>query len=106
MSLDVYLIVEDNCVFDWNITHNLNTMAGAAGIYQHLWRPDEIGLTKAHELIEPLSNGLKSLTDSPSRFDEYRPGNGWGSYAGLVEFVARYVEACRKYRDADIRVSR
>ncbi|MFH0105557.1 hypothetical protein [Pseudomonas aeruginosa] len=99
-------MVDDDSVFDLKVTHNVNTMAGAAGIYQHLWRPDEIGLTKAHELIEPLSAGLKTLTDSPSKFDEYRPSNGWGSYAGLVEFVARYIEACRKYPDADIRVSR
>ena len=106
MSLDVYLMVDDGYVFDLNITHNLNTMAEAAGIYLHLWRPEEIGLTKASELIEPLRDGLKTLTDSPSRFDEYRPENGWGSYAGLVEFVARYIEACRKYPDADIRVSR
>ncbi|MBD9573779.1 hypothetical protein IB260_00525 [Pseudomonas sp. PDM23] len=106
MSLAVYLMVDDDYVFDRNITHNLNTMAEAAGIYRHLWRPDEIGLTKAQELIEPLSSGLKALIESPSSFDEYRPSNGWGSYAGLVEFVARYIEACRKYPDADIRVSR
>lgn len=106
MSLDVYLIVDDDPVFDQNITHNLNKMADAAGIYRHLWRPDEIGITKAAELIEPLSNGLKALTDSPSSFDEYQPSNGWGSYAGLVEFVARYIEACRKYPGADISVSR
>lgn len=106
MSLDVYLMVDDDCVFDRNITHNLNTMADAAGIYLHLWRPEEIGITKAGELIEPLRNGLNALTESPSRFDEYRPENGWGSYAGLVEYVARYIEACRKYPDAEIRVSR
>lgn len=34
-----------------NITHNLNSMAGAAGIYQHLWRPEEVGVTKARQLI-------------------------------------------------------
>lgn len=29
-------------LFDANITHNLNRMAGAAGIYDALWRPDEM----------------------------------------------------------------
>ena len=27
MSLDVYLMVDDECVYDANITHNLNSMA-------------------------------------------------------------------------------
>ena len=29
-------------------------MAKEADIYQHLWRPDEIGITKAAELIPPI----------------------------------------------------
>ena len=38
---------ETNEVYSANITHNLNTMADEAGIYKHLWRPDEIKITKA-----------------------------------------------------------
>ena len=34
-------------VCDLNITHNLNKMASELGVYEHLWRPDEIGVTKA-----------------------------------------------------------
>lgn len=30
---------EDDKVFTANITHNLNTMAGEAGLYEALWRP-------------------------------------------------------------------
>jgi len=32
---------ETNIAYSDNITHNLNTMADNAGIYEHLWRPDE-----------------------------------------------------------------
>lgn len=89
-----------------NITHNLNKMAGEAGIYEHLWRPDEIGITKAAELIEPLRAGLALLKSDPSRFKKFNPENGWGTYEGLVAFVEKYLAACEEYPAAVVRVSR
>lgn len=62
---------ETNEIFSANITHNLNKMADAAGIYMCLWRPDEIEITKASQLIEPLRNGLHTLISDPERFMEY-----------------------------------
>lgn len=38
---------ERPCLYDANITHNLNRMADEAGIYEHVWRPEEIGVTTA-----------------------------------------------------------
>lgn len=40
-------------VFSRNITRNLTRMADAAGIYKHLWRPDEIKIDRAWQLVEP-----------------------------------------------------
>jgi hypothetical protein len=52
MSLDVWLTATRPCeVYSDNITHNLGEMADAAGIYKALWRPEEIGITKAAELV-------------------------------------------------------
>lgn len=93
-------------VYDRNITHNLNRMAEEAGIYKHLWRPDEIGVTKAEQLIEPLDAGLKALVADPERFKAFNPSNGWGDCDGLVEFVGDYLEACRACPDAEVSVSR
>lgn len=93
-------------VFDRNITHNLNTMAGEAGLYECLWRPDEIGITKAEQLIEPLSKGLALLESDPERFKAFNPYNGWGDYAGLCAFVSAYLDACREYPDAEVSASR
>lgn len=93
-------------VFDGNITHNLNKMADAAGIYEHLWRPDEINITKAKELIEPLREGLHKLKLEPEKYKTFNPENGWGSYDGLVSFVENYLNACYQYPDADVKVSR
>lgn len=97
---------EDDEVYSANITHNLNSMAREAGIYQHLWRPDELGITKAFELIEPLAAGLELLKSDRPRFEKFNPSNGWGSYDGLVAFVNDYLEACRKYPTATVQVSR
>ena len=97
--------VSDNC-YHRNITHNLNAMAEAAGIYRHIWRPDEIGVTHARMLIEPLAAGLCLLRGKPELFERFNPENGWGSYDGLVAFVADYLKACIDHPDAVVDVSR
>lgn len=107
MSLDVYLkVVQPTTIFSLNITHNLNKMAEEAGIYKHLWRPDEIEITHAHQLIAPLKAGLELLKSDPKRFKKFNPSNGWGEYAGLVSFVEQYLAACEENPDALVDVSR
>ena len=96
--------VED--LFHANITHNLNLMAQAAGIYEHLWRPEEIGITKAAQLIEPLRVGLALMRADPARFEKYNAKNGWGLYDHFVPWIATYLAACETYPDANVSVSR
>jgi hypothetical protein len=93
-------------IFDRNITHNLNKMAEAAGIYMQLWRPDEIGVTKASEIIEPLKEGLNELLTRPEYYKKYDSSNGWGVYPDFVEFVQAVLAACEQNPDARIEVSR
>ena len=107
MSLDVYLMaIRPTEVYTCNITHNLGKMAAAAGIYEHLWGPNEIGITKAQQLIAPLEEGLAKLQDDPERFAEFNPKNGWGDHGGLVRFVQTYLGACRENPDAEVTTSR
>lgn len=107
MSLDVYLEeMKPTEVYEANITHNLSEMARAAGIYEALWRPEVLGITKASQLIEPLQNGIAKMMADPERFRAFNPENGWGSYEGLIEFVGKYLKACRETPDATVRVSR
>lgn len=98
--------VDSDYLFSRNITHNLGRMADAAGIYKALWRPEEIGITAAHQLIQPLSDGLTLLRSDPDRFRMDNPQNGWGNYEGLVSFVEEYLEACKQYPTASVSVSR
>ncbi len=107
MSLDVYLEeMRMTDIYHANITHNLNDMAKEAGIYMHLWRPDEIGITKARELVAPLTEGLALLRSDPERFRQFTPENGWGSYEGLVKFIQNYLDACHENPEAAVRVWR
>ena len=106
MSLDVYLYKEEERVFDANITHNLNTMADKAGIYQALWRPEEIECTKAGEIIEILENGLADLKERPDYFKQFNASNGWGMYEHFIPFVEEYLNACKANPESTIEVSR
>lgn len=106
MSLDVYLDVADQRVYEANITHNVNRIAEAAGCYRELWRPDEIGIERASQLIEPLKAGLMTLVSDPLRFEALNPENGWGSYDGFVQFVTAYLKACIQHPHATVTVWR
>jgi hypothetical protein len=139
MSLDVNLerkrwvtydkvnFEEDNEeLYSANITHNLNKMAGEAGIYEALWRPhrlrtdydvkegnhtaeldfEESCEIEAREIIPLLEKGLADLKARPEHFKQFDSPNGWGTYVHFVPFVEEYLNACKKYHDAIVRVSR
>lgn len=97
---------ESETVFHANITHNLNRMASQAGVYECLWRPDEVGIAQASQLVGPLNAGLALLRAHPDAFKKFNPPNGWGDYEGLCGFVADYLAACERWPEATVRVSR
>jgi hypothetical protein len=107
MSLDVYLTkVKRTEVYESNITHNLGGMASEAGIYMYLWKPEEIDIHTAEQLIEPLEKGLALLKSEPHRFKAFNPPNGWGNYENLVRFVEEYLESCKENPGAEVITSR
>ena len=125
MSLDVHLKGEPrmvDCVcshcgdahknkeaaeYFWaNITHNLNEMASDAGIYEAVWRPENIGIEKAAQLIQPLEKGIALMKSDPERFKKFEPSNGWGGYDDFVPWLEKYLAACREYPEARVQVSR
>jgi len=124
MSLDVYLYPPEGTdpgpcrecggsgkapldyLYSSNITHNLVKMADAAGIYQHLWRPEELKIRKAVDLIEPLRKGLAAMKADPEKFRAFNAPNGWGLYEHFVPWVEEYLRACEEHPEAEITVSR
>lgn len=97
-------------VYNANITHNLTEMAsevkccGPLSLYEWIWRPEENRITRAGQLITPLSEGLLELKKNRSKYSKYNPENGWGDYDNLVQFVQHYSDACIKYPKAEIGV--
>lgn len=112
MSLDVslYMMVDSGgpepttvTFYEANCTHNCNVMAEEAGIYMHVWRPDELDEVKtAGDLIEPLRAGIKLMEDEPQRFIALNPPNGWGSYETFLPWLRRYLEACIAHPKASV----
>lgn len=107
MSLDISLRkMQMVDVHSQNITHNLTGMAAAAGIYEALWRPDEVGIRLARDLIEPLESGLAKLKADPAHFKTMNPENGWGSYEAFIPWIETLLAACREHPDAEVKAWR
>lgn len=106
MSLDVYLEIENIQVYNANITHNLGRMAEEAGIYKACWRPEEIDVTKASQLIPLLRIGLEKLKANPEHFEKFNAPNNWGLYKNFVPWIEAYLQACEEYPEAHISVWR
>jgi CCR4-NOT transcription complex subunit 1 len=65
-----------------------------------------------HQLVSSITLGialryvLEALRKDPEHYKQWNPENGWGSYEGLLNFVAEYRNACLDNPDAELRVSR
>ena len=106
MSLDVYLKVKGETVFNSNITHNLGAMAGACGVYYACWRPEEINCKRARHILPMLQDGVNVLKKDKEHYKRFDCANGWGTYGDFLPWLEEYRDACEKYPDAKIRVSR
>jgi hypothetical protein len=81
-------------------------MAMEAGVYMYLWRPDELGITRAGDIVGALEVGLEELINNPEHFRKFNSPNGWGLYCHFVPFVKDVLHACEQNPDAKIEVSR
>ena len=107
MSLDFYLKdTGGTYLFHAKITHNLNKMADAAGIYKVLWRPEEIEVEFAAQVVPILREGLCKLVSDPAYYKQLDSPNGWGLYEHFVPFCIEVLEACQANPDAIVEVSR
>ena len=107
MSLDIYLEYEVEPgqwkeVYSCNITHNLNTMAEAAGFYQELWRGDECGVETAGELAPHLNAGINKFKANPDKYRNYDSPNGWGTFDNFLPWLVDLYLACREYPSAHV----
>jgi len=103
MSLDISLTkMAETEVYEANITHNLNEMADRLGIYKLLWRPSEINIKKAHQLITPLIEAIEIMESYPSVYKKYDDTNGWGTYDDFLPWLKNLLNACLKHPQAKV----
>ena len=115
MSLDVYLYVDADTggpklrtfeIYSASVTHNLGKMAEEAGIYRHLWRPEEIGVKTAVDLIAPLAGAIVTMKADPGRFRALNPENGWGCFNNFVPWLERLLQQCQENPKAKVSICR
>lgn len=102
---------EEEC-WSANITHNLGEMAshipvGNTTLYMACWRPEEIGIKTAGELLPLLIEGLHYTIDHRKELERFNPDNGWGDYNRFIKFLLNYKQACEDNDpECEIEVSR
>lgn len=102
-SLEKQMVVD---IFHCNITHNLGKMAYEAGVYNVIWRPEEVGIETAGQMVQPLSDAIRLMESEPERFRKLEPPNKWGTYDGFLPWLRRLRDACREYPDSKPRADR
>lgn len=117
MSLDIDLFMDIDVgteelhrvyLYDLNITHNLNKMAVACGLYDFMWDAEITVGNKgtAQDLIGGLTKSVKDLKSNPAKYKKYNSSNGWGVYEDLLHISEEFLEACKRYPKAKVSVSR
>ena len=90
-----------------NRTHNLNKMAEALGVYQLLWRPEEVkeGMI-AKEILPQVVQALDELLANREEYEQYDSPNGWGTTEGMIRFLREVRSACEEYPNSRLEACR
>lgn len=96
--------LEDFVLKSLNIGNDFSPLAKKAGIYTHIWKPEELEIANAKDLIEPLSEGLKKLKENPMEYTKLGLEGGFVPWRGFVIFVEEYLKACVEWPKAKIEV--
>jgi hypothetical protein len=112
MGLDIWLVADTTCphckrgssdesVYSGNYTNNVVPMRKLAGVYEALYRSDG---KRAEEILPQLETGFRAWKQAPEAYEALAPANGWGNAAGALEFLTSFINACRRYPSAVVRV--
>jgi hypothetical protein len=115
MGLDISLYVmvevgqkdpERVIFFRKSVTHNLVPMAKACGCYTYVWRPEEVGIHFAYQMLHMLRSAIKYASSNPKILSEHNPYNDWGNYDVFLMFLQDYLKGCERYPATRIHISR
>jgi len=106
MGLDLHFSEHDVEVFHGHTTHNVVPMAKEAGAYHLLWRPDEVPITTAGQLTDPLLVARAVMQHDPARFAARNAPNGAGTVSDWTAFLHCVAEASTTWPAATVRATR
>lgn len=97
MRTTVFLVdASGTRLFDATISKEFEAVAEEAGIAEHLYEPDVIGMKTAEQLSDSLANaGMKLLDQDPTPHRQH--------FAG---WLGKYLKACTEFPAARIEVTR
>lgn len=87
-------------IFTHKVSMELLELACHSGLYDAVWRPDNIGATIAEHIIAPLTEGLIELTSNPQLYMLYAPSSDM--YRTFLKHISLYLKACMANPNAKI----
>ena len=104
MSLDISLVeIKEVEVTNRNITHNLNNLWRALGIYDDLYNSED---KKAKDIILSIQNAILKLGKNLSEYKKFDSPNGWGLAENGLNFLKELLIDLNEYPDATIKISK
>lgn len=115
MGLNITLTeVQPVDVWSGGITHNLTSMASKikirynardATLYDVMWHPEALQLTKASQATPWLIAAKASMVEHKEYLKQFNSPNGWGIYDNLLNLVTNYIIATEYSPTAKINTS-
>lgn len=89
---------EEDCWWG-NITHDLGEIAshvpiGDTTLYYVCWRPEEIGVETAGEILPLLVKGIQYMVEHRKELLKYEFSKSRGAYNDFMKFLLNYKQAC------------
>lgn len=102
-SVSASLSIDDREVWSYSMSDGLKPMAEAAGLYQVIWNPHELGFTHACQCIPALTSGVVALALDRMEFEEFNHRKDLYTYDDLLRFAQYFLNACRTWPMASVR---
>ena len=101
MSLDFTLKINNEEIFDANMTHNVTPMWHKAGCYEALYMSDG---QRASDIRDIIVDAVVDMMKHKAEYQKLDSPNGWGIYEHAFKFLISVAVACCDFPEATIRV--
>ena len=106
MSWDVNLYAPTECGqltdvgrrnYTWNVSPMYYDALGGDGLSQ-------FGRMNAKDALPILKEGVRKMKESPEKYREMNPPNGWGNYEGALDLLEWMLKKCEEYPSIEISI--